>query len=66
MIELRESVEVLSKENNDLVERVMVAEGEWKRVERRGRAMETRKKPVSAISAACPGGRKSEQGNVAG
>ena len=58
MIELRESVEVLSKENNDLVERVMVAEGEWKRVECRGRLEEMRKKPVSAVSAACPGGEK--------
>ena len=28
MIKLRESVEVLRKENKDLVERVMVAEGE--------------------------------------
>ena len=47
MIELRESVEVLSKENDDLAERAMVAEGEWKRVERRGRVVEVRKKPVS-------------------
>ena len=65
MIELRESVEVLSKENNDLVERVMVAEGEWKQVDCRGRLEETRKKPVSAISAARPGGRKNEQGERA-
>ena len=57
MIELRKSVEVLNKENDDLVERVMVAEGEWKRVERRGRAVEVRKKPVSATR---PVGRKSE------
>ena len=36
MIGLRKSVEVLSKENDDLAERVTAAEGEWKRVERRG------------------------------
>ena len=59
MIELRVSVEVLSKENGDLAKRVMVAEGEWKRVERRGRAVEVRKKPVSAT---WPGERKSESG----
>ena len=46
MIELRESVKVLSKEN-DLAERVMVAEGKWKRVECRGRGVEARKKSVS-------------------
>ena len=61
----RVSIEVWNKESNDLVERVMVAEGEWKRVERRGRLEETRKKPVSAISAARPGRRKSEQGERA-
>ena len=44
MIELRGSVEVLNKENDDLVERVMAASGEWKRVEHRGRAVEVRKK----------------------
>ena len=59
MIELRESVKVLSKENDDLVERVMVAEGEWKRVDRRGRAVDVRKKPVSTTR---PGERKSESG----
>ena len=59
MIELRESVKVLSKENDDLVKRVMVAEGEWKRVDRRGRAVEVRKKPVSTTR---PGERKSEPG----
>ena len=37
---------MLSKEN-DLAERVMVAEGKWKRVERRGRGVEARKKSVS-------------------
>ena len=65
MIELRVSVEVLSKENDDLVERVMVAEGEWMRIECRGRVVETRKKPVSAISVVHPGGRKSEHGERA-
>ena len=59
MIELRKSVEVLSKENDDLAERVMVAEGEWKRVERRGRGVEARKKPVSTTR---PGERESESG----
>ena len=59
MIELRESVKVLSKENDDLVERVMVAEGEWKRVECRERAVEVKKKPVSAPR---PGERKRESG----
>jgi len=59
MIELRESVKVLSKENDDLVKRVMVAEGEWKRVDHRGRAVEVRKKPVSTTR---PGERKSESG----
>ena len=41
---LRELVEVLSKENDDLVERVICAEGEWRKVERGGRSVEARKK----------------------
>ena len=53
---------MLSKENDDLVERVMVAEGEWKRVKRTGRVAEVRKKPASATH---PGGRKSESGESA-
>ena len=57
MIELRESVEVLSKENDDLVKRV---NGRGLKLERKGRVVEMRKKPVCAISAAYPGGRQSE------
>ena len=53
--ELRESVEVLSKENDVLVKRVIVAEGEW-RVERGGRLMEMIKKPVSASRPGAGGG----------
>ena len=59
MTELRESVEVLRKENDDLVERVMVAEGGWRRVECGGELVKTGKKPVSATR---PGGRMSESG----
>ena len=62
MSELRESVKVLRKANDDLVERVMVAEGDWKKVERSGRVVEVRKKLVSATR---PGGRKSESGDGA-
>ena len=53
MTELRESVEVLRKENDDLVERVMVAECGWRRVECGGVSVKTGKKPVSATR---PGG----------
>ena len=56
MTELRESVEVLSKENDVLVKRVIVAEDEW-RVERGGRLVEMRKKPVSASRPGGGGGR---------
>ena len=52
MTELRESVEVLCTENDVLMKRVIVAEDEW-RVERGGRLVEMRKKPVSASR---PGG----------
>ena len=57
MTELRESVEVLSKENDALVERVIVAEGEWRKVEHGGRLVEMRKKPVSASRPGGGGGR---------
>lgn len=41
---------------------MICAEGEWKRVERGGRSVEARKKPISAT---CPGRRKSQSGEGA-
>ena len=46
MTKLRESVQVLRKENDDLVERVIVGEGEWRSVEWGGSSVEVRKKPT--------------------
>ena len=62
MTEMRESVEVLRKENDELVERVMVAESDWRRVECGGRLVKTKKKPVSVTHLE---GRKSESGGGA-
>ena len=61
MTKLRESVEVLSKENDDLVERVICAEGEWRKVEWGGRSVEARKKPGFATS---PGETKNRSGET--
>ena len=62
VIELRKSVEVLRKENDHLVERVIVGESDWRRVERNSRSVEVRKKPVSVSRSG--GGRRSESGEV--
>ena len=48
MSELRESAVVLRNENEDLVERVMTAEGDWRRA---GRSIMARKNPVSVTRA---------------
>ena len=62
MTKLRESVEVLSRENDDLVERVICAEGEWRKVERGGISVEARKKCGVAT---CPGETKDRSGEWA-
>ena len=61
MAELRESVEVLRKENDDLVERVMVVKVDGGELNVEGSSVKTAKKPVSAT---WPGERMSESGGM--